>query len=271
MKSMKVPALLMSAMLTLPVFGQTRESNDDWGSGITGIDRYDARDGMNPIRALLLKPVESVVWDGDALGDVIEWLKTESEGKVNIVVQWKALGVESIDEDTEVRLEMHDTTVAEVLSEVLEGISDIDPLTYLGSGTKLKISTKSDFDKKLFTRSYDISDVMVKIRNNRGSPQIDLQQQQQSSGGGGGQNGQTQVQSIFSGQGGGGGDEDEEDEGEDEERATEIMDFIRITVEPDSWQENNGLGTMNVFNRQLVVRNTLTVHEILGGPFHFDE
>ncbi|NOT01189.1 MAG: hypothetical protein HOP29_11230 [Phycisphaerales bacterium] len=263
--------LLAAVVIAVPAVGQSWNSDDRLGSDSSSADRLDARGGMNPIRALLLKPVESVAWDGNALGDIVEWLKTESEGKVNIVVQEKALAVESIDMDTEVTLEMHNTTVAEVLNEVLDSISDIDPLTYVGSGTKLKISTKSDFDKKLFTRTYDISDVLVKIKNNRGSPQIDLQQQQQGSGGGGGSNGQARVQSIFSGQGGGGGDEDEDDEGEDEERSTEIMEFIRMTVEPDTWQENNGLGTMNVFNRQLVVRNTLTVHEILGGPFHFDE
>ncbi len=225
-----------------------------------------------PIRALLQKRVDKVTFDDTAFSDVIDWLRSQKtpQGKVNIVPRWRALlANQSIDEDSVVSLTMEDTTVKAVLDEVLDQLSDLDPLTYMGTGKTLKISTKSDFDRKLYTRLYDIADILLEIQDYTGSPQIDLQQQQQSSGGGGGgQGGRANVQSIFSNSGGGGDDDDEEDD--DDERFDEIMDWIKAVVEPDSWIDNGGLGSMAVFNDQLAVRATLTVHEILGGPFDFD-
>ncbi len=227
----------------------------------------------SPIRALLLKRVENVTFEETTLAEVLDWLRNQSTetGKVNVLAQWRALAIESIDDESPVTLQMEDTTVAEVLDEVLEQLSDLDPLTYIGIKNKLKISTKSDFDRKLYTRVYNIDDIFFEIRNFRGSPQIDLNQKQQNSGGGGGSGGQAQVQSIFGNTGGGGNDDDQDNEEEDEARGTEIMDWIRATVDPNSWEENGGFGTMDVFNKMLVVRNTLEVHEMLGGPFHIDK
>jgi len=239
-------------------------------SSRTGRSRGARR--VNLIRALLQKRVDKVSFEDTAFSDVIDWLRSQklSQGKVNIVPRWRALATQSIDEDSAISLTMVDTTVQAVLDEVLDQLSDLDPLTYMGTGKILKISTKSDFDRKLYTRLYDISDVLLEIQDFTGSPQIDLQQQQQSGGGGGGQGGTANVQSIFSSSGGGGSDDDQEED-DDEERFGEIMDWIKEVVEPDSWTDNGGLGSMAVINDQLAVRATLTVHEILGGPFHFDE
>jgi len=246
------------------------------GEGPDFMSRAGRRSGaaaMNPIRALLLNRVDEVRWDETPLGDVVEWLAAQSteHGQVSVVVRWRALNIESLDRDAPVTLTMRGVTVKDVLDEVLDQLSDLDPLTYVGKDNVLKISTKSDFDRKLYNRVYDISDILVKVKSFTGSPQIDLQQQQQSSGGGG-SSGQAQVQSIFSGQGGGGEDDDDEDgDEEDKERAEEVITFIQAVIEPLSWDENGGLGSMAVLNKQLSVRNTLSVHEQLGGPFDFDE
>jgi len=264
-------------MLWVPVFalGQSPAALSEEGPGfMERAGRASTVQAINPVRALLLKQIDGVTWDEQQLSDVIDWLAAQSaeEAKVSVVVRWKALAAESIAQDTTVTLTMGPVTVKDVLDEVLDQLSDLDPLTYVGKDDVLKISTKSDFDRKLYTRLYDISDIMIRVRNFKGSPQIDLQQQQQGSGGGGGSSGQANVQSIFGGQGGGGNDDDD-DEGDEEEkeRAEEIMTWIRAVVEPPSWDESGGLGTMAVINKQLAVRNTLSVHELLGGPFHLDE
>ena len=153
-----------------------------------------------------------------------------------------------------------------VLSEVLDSISDIDPITYYAYGNIIKISTKSAFDSKMYTRAYDISDLLSRVKNFRGAPEIDLEQQQQGSGGGGG-GGQSQVTSIFGQGGGGGGNEDDDDEDDSEEREEKLIEMIQLVVEPESWQDNGGLGSMSIFNRQLVIRNSIDVHVAIAGFF----
>ena len=228
---------------------------------------------MNPIRALLLKKVEQVSWDEATFEEVLEWLRAQStsHGRVNVVVRWRALEAESIDRESVVSLEMKGTTVASIFNEVLDQLSDLEPLTYIGVGNMLKISTQIDFDRKLYSRTYDIQDIFVEIKNFRGAPKIDLQQQQQSGGGGGGSGGQARVQSIFGQGGGGGGGNDDDDEEEDDEREDELLEKLRLVVAPDSWEDAGGFGRMTIINRQLIVLNTLEVHEKLGGSFRHDE
>ncbi len=274
MKRVSLAILLTIGWVVSPALAQNfGDARGDASDFLDRAERVSSVRHMNPVRALLQKQVEGVDWEERTLADVVDWLKANSteHGKVNVVVRWRALEMESIDQDSAVTLSMEYTTVKDVLDEVLAQLSDIDPLTYLGEGNKLTISTTSNFNRKLYTRAYDIADIMVKIKNFSGSPQIEIDQQQQG-GGGGGASGQVNVQSIFQGGGGGGGNDDEDEgEEEEEERAEDIMEFVRTIVEPDTWQENGGLGTMAVLNKQLVVRNTLTVHEILGGPMHFGE
>jgi hypothetical protein len=49
--------------------------------------------------------------------------------------------------------------------------------------------------------------------------------------------------------------------------ARSLIDLITRTIEPDSWAENGGRGTISYFApvHALVVRNTLHVHEQIGG------
>lgn len=231
----------------------------------------------HPVRALLTKRVDAVNFEESSLSEVFDWLRgqTTEVGAVNIVPNWKALSTTlSVDEETPVTLTMRNATVSDVLDEVLAQLSDdVNSATYVGIGNRLKVSTRKDFDAKLITRSYDVSDLMFKVKNFGSSPQIDLSQQQMQGGGGGGQGGMAQVQSVFGGQGGGGQgqDEDEEEDEEDDERADQLMEWIRNTVEPTSWQEDGGLGRLSVFNKQLIVHNTLSVHEQLGGFVRLDD
>ncbi|MFQ5495193.1 MAG: hypothetical protein ACE5EX_07405 [Phycisphaerae bacterium] len=278
MKRLFLVACLCGLCSAPASFAQRRGDNVYTGHELTRRNdgRLRPQVRRSPIRALLLKPVEKVSWDEAPFREVVEWLRLQRSERqnVNVVVKWPALAAESIDPESPVTLDMEGTTVAEVLDEVLDQLSDLEPITYIGINNRLKISTQVDFDRKLYTRVYNIDDIFFKIRNFTGSPQIDLNQQQQNTGGGGGggSSGQARVQSIF-GQGGGGGgnDDDSDDEDEDDEREEEIIDWIRTTVEPDSWQDNGGLGSLAIFNKMLTVRNTLGVHELLGGPFHISE
>jgi hypothetical protein len=51
----------------------------------------------------------------------------------------------------------------------------------------------------------------------------------------------------------------------DDMQMQELVELIQQAVEPDSWQVNGGLGHIVPFQRSIVVRNTILVHQRLGG------
>ena len=228
-----------------------------------------ARDAdKHRLRPWLNQRVDRVSWDDATLSDVIDWLKAQRiEGEpINIFVMWPALEIESIDADEPVSLDLQNVTIREVLDLVLRQLSDQDPLTYEGRGSILIISTQSDLQRQLYTRLYDISDILMIVERFTGAPQVELSQTPTA--GGGGPGGQTQVQPMFENSGGG---DDEGDADAIVERGRELMDWIRAVVEPNSWKKNGGLGTMAIFDGTLAVRNTARVHTTLIGVLRLDE
>jgi len=43
------------------------------------------------------------------------------------------------------------------------------------------------------------------------------------------------------------------------------------TIEPLSWDTYNGRGTIRTYNRMLIVRNSVEVHEQIAGAFRLDD
>lgn len=56
-----------------------------------------------------------------------------------------------------------------------------------------------------------------------------------------------------------------------EAQLEKLIDLIEQAVEPESWQKNGGTGTIFAFQRMLVIRNTILVHQRLGGYLTEDE
>ena len=50
----------------------------------------------------------------------------------------------------------------------------------------------------------------------------------------------------------------------------ELIRLIQTAIEPTSWQGQGGTGTVTALRRQLVVRNTPHVHQLLGGSLRED-
>jgi hypothetical protein len=51
----------------------------------------------------------------------------------------------------------------------------------------------------------------------------------------------------------------------------DLITLIEQSVEPESWFVNGGLGSIVPFNKMLVVRNSIEVHEKIGGPFRLED
>lgn len=223
--------------------------------------------------ALLTKRVEGVNWEDTPFEEVIDWLKAEGGGRVNIVPRWSQLSVESVDRDSLVTLELGSTTISEVLAEALDQLDEGGgAITYHAEGNTLRISTKADFDRKLFVRVYDVTDLLFQIPDfAEEAPQIDLQNT--SSGGGGGGAGQA-AQSVFQGGGGAGGGSNFGGQQAEQERADRLAmlpTLITTIIAPQSWTVNNpaALGAIIPHDetQSLVVLATMEVHEQIGGRF----
>jgi hypothetical protein len=226
-----------------------------------------------PAAMLLHRRVPEISLDEAPLSEVLELLASLSHPKypVNILPRWRVLAAEGIDGDTPITARLRNATVAEVLSEVLEQISGLDPITYVGSGNKLRITTRSNLRRKLITRSYVIADILAYARFTRVQPRMIIGPQVSFGGATvtqGGTGALTQTIDLGTNFYGGRNDNERDDDaGDDEDFVQRIIDAIQMTIEPDTWSINGGRGTLTVIDGVLTVRNSADVHAQLGGPF----
>lgn len=267
--SKRIGVSAVVALLVFPFlsFAQTVSTRSDF-VGTAAQSRRASRETAVPF---LRKTVESINWEEKPFEEIIDWLRDEADGRVNILPRWNALSANSIDQDAFVTMRLINTTIGEVLTELLLELSEDDSLAFRASGNKLRISTKDDFDRKLEVRVYDVTDIVFRVPDmGQGAPRIDLQQQTGSSGGGGG------GQSVFGGGGGGGGGQEQggrQAEQEAEERVQELVEMITLTIAPGTWRTGGSAnnpqarGSIVARNRQLIVTHTIEVHEQIAGSF----
>lgn len=209
--------------------------------------------------------VDRIEWEDVTLEEIAEWLR--EQGKVNVVVHWRRLEDAGIDRDSAVSLRLQKVSVAAVLAQALEQLSDVEPLRFQGEGNIITISTKQFFSSKMYVRVYEIHDLLMRIPDFTDAPRVSVTEQ--GGGGGGGSGGGGDTDPIFEDD-----DSDDDDDAEwKQDQISRLMLLITETIEPDSWYVNHtgGEGTIRVFNDMLVVRNSLEVHEKIGGPFYLVE
>jgi len=131
----------------------------------------------------------------------------------------------------------------------------------------VRLMTKRDALRQSTTRVYFIGDLLMTIPNFTGAPGFDLNEALSntssggSNGGGGGNGGQNP---LF----GGTETDDSEYVPTKEEKADQIMDMIRTSIEPDIWQANGGeYASMRFMRNMIVVKAPDFVHEQIGVPF----
>jgi hypothetical protein len=109
-------------------------------------------------------------------------------------------------------------------------------------------------------RVYSVVDLIRVLRSFDNAPSIRLSNLQETSsgGGGGGSN-------LFS------DDDDDEDDEDIEDRVQGVVDLIVQLIEPASWSVNAGFGTISAHQDTIVVNNSISVHEKLGGPVRMRE
>lgn len=223
----------------------------------------DGRSGRARVRApatlrYLNERVPEVDFEEASLDQVMEWLGTLTP--MQVVPRWQTLEDAGIERDKPISMNVRDLRLSQVLWLLMKEAGGTDVvLAYRASGELLTISTADDLGQERVTRVYDVADLLVRVPTIQNRMSIDLTQLSQQSGGSG------SSQSIF-GQGSGGNDErDARGRDGDNEDIEELINLIIQTVEPDSWDENGGRGTIHSYNKLLVVYNNILVHQKLGG------
>ena len=211
----------------------------------------------------LSERIEEVSFQDAPLDQVMNWLSGLTP--MNVVVRWQVLEDAGIERDKPITMQVHELRLSQVLWMILDEAGGTDiTLAYRASGNLLIISTAEDLGKEMVVKVYDVSDLLVKAQDFYGAPHMDLSNTQNNQGGQGGGG------SIFSNSGGGGSNvDDQQQQGrngeQDNSDIQELINLIVQTVEPDSWADNGGTGTIQPFRNLLVVRNNLLVHQQLGG------
>jgi len=262
----------MASLVTMAVFS----------SGLTALaqvegtapgERVLTKKEYSTAAALLSKHVDSVDWVETTFEEVIDWLRDLGEDQVNVIPQWSALGIDSVGPESLITLQLKNVVVADVLNEVLSQLSEDDTLAYHAVRNNLRISTKQNFDRKMYVRVYDVTDILFRVYDfGEEAPQIDLQQ---SSGNSGGGSGGGSGQSVFSGGSSGGGQQQggEQAEQELEEQLELLKTLIETSIEPATWATTGtgGQGNIAIFNRSLVIYSTIDVHEKIAGWFAYGQ
>jgi len=276
-----IATLSLIAAVSMPAFGQSRSDRVDQiaaalSSGIndkTASDDTvytDARTGET-IRATprqLMRETMTAVDFKDMTGKLALEIWS-NQTNVPIVINWRALEAQGIDPNTPINLTLGRVPADQVLKLIIQQLHP-DPL---GNDELLldiqqwyvRVITKEDALRRSTTKLYFIGDLLMDIPNFDNAPKFDLNEalSNTSSGGSNGNSGGNRE--------GGGLFPDEDNEREEKrlskgEKAEQIVEMIRQTIEPDIWRGNGGqYGSVRYYRGMLVVKAPDFVHEQIGG------
>lgn len=193
------------------------------------------------------------------LDQVLDWLSELTP--MNVVVRWEVLEYAGLERDKPISLDVRNLRLAQVLWLVLDAAGGPDlKLGYWASDELLLISTEEDLEREMLTRVYDVSDLLIDVQDFSDCPHVNAAG---TSGGSSPGSSQALIAPTSSG-----GAPSERTPQRAQAGAPEMETLIKLvieTVEPDSWVVNGGRGTIQAFGDLLVVRNSILVHQALGG------
>ncbi|HMQ16963.1 MAG TPA: hypothetical protein PKC49_13420 [Phycisphaerae bacterium] len=191
---------------------------------------------------------------------------------VNVVVRWEELERVGIERTQPVSLTVRNVRLSQALWLVMnEAAPDGTKLAYRADDTFIVISSVRDLDQQMIVRVYDVNDLLASRlrRPTFGSVrQHTYVAGSQVAVAGGAVGSRPITEQVTAGVLLEGDDplgEDPDDRVSREAHMRQLMQVIVTTIEPDSWAENGGQGTMASFRGLLVVRNSPLVHQQIGG------
>lgn len=224
------------------------------GSARGGVQEEDPRPAT--LRKMMRRV--TVTFEGETLEQVLVYL--ERIAGVEFDPLWTDERRDGLDREAEIELDVERMPVLNVLERVLDKVSeDFDAATWqLNRDGQVQVGPRSRLNRFAYLRIYYIHDLVFVIPDFDNAPDLDLN-------------------NILGGGGGGGGDspfedDDDDDEGGlsgaalNEDAIEELLDVIRLAIEPDQWEDNGGDGgVIREFQGNLIVRAPAYMHRQLGG------
>ena len=230
-----------------------------WAEPAQAQDNANSRAANTPRPAttleLLNARVAEVAFDQAPLDEALDWIN--SIAKLNVVTRWQQLEQLGIERDLPVTLHARNLRLSQVLWIILDQAAGTDVrLAFQAGDGLLVISTAEDLERETVVKVYDVSDLLLRFPRFTSAPQIEV----------GTNSGGANDQSVFgSGGNASGSAEGVRDATGAEELSGRLIRLITSTVEPDSWRDVGGRGTIQAFGNLLVVRACPRVHQLLDG------
>ncbi|MFN3168126.1 MAG: hypothetical protein ACE37H_13780 [Phycisphaeraceae bacterium] len=232
---------------------------------LRGLDNNAGESEANRAAQASLRQIVSLNNDNFSLDQVIDYIR-ESTG-ANIAVNWPALELVGIDQDSLVSISLTNVPAEQLLRLVLDQVSadafDDDKAGFTISEGIVKISTLRDLKTETETQVYDIRDLLVQVPNFNNAPGFDLNEALSNTSSGGST-------------GGGGGaagalagfrrtpPTTSRKTCPREELVEQIVELIQTTVgDPDEWLDEES--TLTELNGNMIIKTTSDNHrQILG-------
>lgn len=225
--------------------------------------------------AALRLHVESVEFNETPLVEVFN--KLSDAAGVTIYVRWAQLDKQALEKDFPITFKARNLSLEQTLWLVLDRVRAADVrLAYLADKHLILVSTEDDLGNEMITKVYRVADLTQTIPRQAsifagrvvgypiitgvgvapGAVGYGVEQAWTTSG--------VSVEVDSAG---------DDPVNEDVDRANlapprhmrELVNMIQASVEPESWDVNGGRGSVRAFQGMLVIRNTLKVHQLIGG------
>jgi len=259
-------AVLAAALLTSPAFAQSLADRiADHNERKSKQQRAESEVQAEQIRRLsnrMATPISSVDMEELGAKAALTWWSNVTQ--VPIVISWTSMQNEGIEPDAPVNLKLQNVPAATVLGIMLQQMTLADQ-TIVSELTPwyLRIMPRGEALKYPVTKVYDVGDLILEVPNFTNAPKLDLGSALGGGGSGGGASTGSSSTNLFGSSSSGNADDKAGKSKED--RAFDLAQVIRDTIEPDIWIENGGqYSSIQYFQGRLVVRAPMFVQKQIG-------
>ncbi len=222
---------------------------------LTANRKPDEAIGQDPVSAAVYKQLDTVVNLGQltpemSFGEAIDVIKNSVEPPLKIFVSWRDLYDNAdIDRTTPINMDaLPSISLGTAIELLLKSVSGgFVKLGYTIDNGVVKIATAEELGSKLETLVYDISDLLGRPADFYAQSETDISADLETAGGRGFEEEQRDRQQLLD---------------EAVRRGDAIIQLLQDTVEPDSWYDAGGEGTVKLYEaKKLIIRQTREVHK----------
>lgn len=265
MKATVLVAGALAVVVSIPAAGQSLQDRIDQVMKRRQAQAVAADRDDRHIRQRLSDVIDPVRIEQSRAKDVVAWWSRVTG--IPVVINWEAMEQEGVDPEARINMDLRYVPAGVVLAATMQQMSPEVPLIYETTPWYLEVMTKQQANRRAVVRVYDIADLLMEVPQFNGAPRMDLQSAlgNTSSGGGGTGGGRSaggSTTSIF-------GDDSESDvePRSREERAEQIAQLIRDTIEPDIWDTAGGqYASIRYYQGRLIISAPMYVHRQIGQP-----